>query len=243
MEINFAPWMCRTELLLGTEKLAILNRSHVLVAGLGGVGAYAAEQICRAGVGEMTIVDGDIVTETNKNRQLLALDSTLGQSKTEVIKQRLLDINPQLKLKTIDIYLKNEKIDDLLSQNYNYVVDAIDTLSPKFFFIMKCLEKNLPLVSSMGAGGKLDPMQIKVSDIYESHGCRLALHIRKRLRKRNILSGFKVVFSPEAVDKESLELITDVEHKRSNIGTIAYMPALFGCLCASVVIRDLISGK
>lgn len=141
MEINFDPWMSRTVLLLGTEKLTILNRSHVLVAGLGGVGAYAAEQICRAGVGEMTIVDGDIVTETNKNRQLLALDSTLGQSKTEVMKQRLLDINPQLKLKTIDIYLKNEKIDDLLSQNYNYVVDAIDTLSPKFFFIMKCLEK------------------------------------------------------------------------------------------------------
>lgn len=232
--------MSRTELLLGTERLQRLIAAHVLVAGLGGVGAYAAEQLCRAGIGKMTIVDGDTIAESNKNRQLPALDSTIGKRKVEVMAQRLLDINPKLELIAIDDYLKNEKIDALLSHPYDYVVDAIDTLSPKLFFIMQCLERKLPLVSSMGAGGKLDPLKVQIGDISESYGCRLAHFIRKRLHKRGIRSGFKVIFSPEEVDKERIVMTENVENKKSNIGTISYMPAIFGCFCASVAIRDLV---
>jgi len=240
MEITSQSWMSRTELLLGSERLQRLTAAHLLVAGLGGVGAYAAEQLCRAGIGKMTIVDGDAIAESNKNRQLPALDSTIGKRKVEVMAQRLLDINPRLELIAIDDYLKNEKIDELLSHPYDYVVDAIDTLSPKLFFIIKCLENQLPLVSSMGSGGKIDPQQIKIGDISESHGCRLAHFIRKRLHKRDIRSGFKVVFSPEAVDKERIVMMENVENKKSNIGTISYMPAIFGCFCASVAIGELI---
>lgn len=243
MGIEQESWMSRTELLLGEENLGKLKQAHVLVAGLGGVGAYAAEQICRAGVGKMTIVDGDTIAESNRNRQLPALSSTTGMRKVEVMAKRLLDIHPALELTALDFYLKNEKIDELLSHPFDYVVDAIDTLSPKLFFIMKCLENKLPLVSSMGSGGKMDPLQVRISDIAESHGCRLAHFIRKRLHKRGIRSGCKVVFSPEAVDKERIVLTTGVENKKSNIGTISYMPALFGCFCASVVIRDLLKDK
>ncbi|HPE34081.1 MAG TPA: tRNA threonylcarbamoyladenosine dehydratase [Bacteroidales bacterium] len=232
-------WMNRTELLLGSEKLEKLARSNVLVAGLGGVGAYAAEQIVRAGIGKMTIVDCDIIDESNKNRQLLALNSTLGKLKTEIMAGRLLDINPELKLTTINSFLKNEKIATTLSQSFDYVVDAIDTLSPKLFFILQCLQNKLPLVSSMGSGGKTDPMQVNIADISESYGCRLALFIRKRLHKRGIYSGFPVVFSPESTDRKRVILNASTENKKSSIGTISYMPAIFGCFCASVVIRNL----
>lgn len=241
MEWIHPYWMSRTELLLGSERLGLLRQAHVLVAGLGGVGAYAAEQLCRAGIGKMTIVDGDFICESNKNRQLPALDSTIGKRKTEVMARRMLDINPDLQLIALDTYLKNEKIEQLLSVPYDYVVDAIDTLSPKLFFIIQCLQRKLPLVSSMGAGGKLDPQQVSIGDIAESHGCRLAYFIRKRLHKRGIRSGFKVVYSPEKIQKNSINLIDDQEHKKSVIGTISYMPAVFGCFCASVVIRDLIN--
>lgn len=241
MEITPQSWMNRTELLLGTDKLMKLTAAHVFVAGLGGVGAYAAEQLCRAGIGKLTIVDGDTIAGSNKNRQLLALDSTIGKRKVEVMAQRLLDINPRLELIAVDTYLKNEKIDELLSERYDYVVDAIDTLSPKLFFILKCLENQLPLVSSMGSGGKTDPLQVSIGDISDSHGCRLAHFIRKRLHKRGIHSGFKVVFSPEAVDKERMVMAENVENKKSNVGTISYMPAIFGCFCASVAIRELMA--
>ncbi len=243
MGIEQESWMSRTELLLGEENLGKLKNAHVLVAGLGGVGAYAAELLCRAGIGKMTIVDGDTITESNKNRQLPAMSSTIGLRKVDVMAQRLKDINPALELIAVDDYLKNEKIDELLSQHFDYVVDAIDTLSPKLFFIMKCLENQLPLVSSMGSGGKMDPLQVRISDIADSYGCRLAHFIRKRLHKRGIRSGFKVVFSPEAVDKERIVLTTGVANKKSNIGTISYMPALFGCFCASVAIRDLVKNE
>lgn len=239
--MNAEDWMVRTRLLLGNEKLETLLRSHVLVAGLGGVGAYAAEQLCRAGVGNMTIADGDSITTSNKNRQLPALDSTLGKPKADVMAQRLLDINPELNLKVVNTYLKNEKIDQLLSEKYDYVVDAIDTLAPKVFFILKCLKQQYPLVSSMGAGGKLDPAQIRISDISESHSCRLAFYIRKRLQKFGIRSGFQVVFSPEPVESERKIKVENEPNKKTNVGTISYMPAIFGCYCASVVIKGLIS--
>ncbi len=234
-------WNHRTELLLGKEKIAKLESAHVLVAGLGGVGAYAAEQLCRAGIGRMTIVDGDQVTPSNRNRQLLAMESTQGRRKAELMAERLRDINPGMQLDVKDIYLKNELIDEIASHSYDYVVDAIDTLSPKVFLIIECIKNGLPLVSSMGAGGKTDPSKIEVTDIAKSHSCKLAFYIRKRLHKFGIRTGFKVVFSPEAVEKERIVPMEGEQNKKSMVGTISYMPAIFGCLCASVVIRDLIA--
>lgn len=234
-------WLARTELMIGKEGLKKLSKAHVLVAGLGGVGGYAAEMICRAGVGKMTIVDSDIVQESNINRQLIALQSTIGKDKTQLICERLKDINPNLKLTTFKGYLKDEFITDVLNNDkYNYVIDAIDTLSPKIYLIYHCMNKNYKLVSSMGAGGKLDPAMIQVADISETHTCKLAFDLRKRLRRKGITEGFKAVYSPEVVEKETIRSIEE-KNKKSMVGTISYMPAVFGCICASVVIRDLIS--
>lgn len=232
-------WDSRTELLLGAEKVEKLRKSAVLVAGLGGVGAYAAENICRAGVGKMTIVDGDKVTSTNRNRQLLALKSVEGFRKAEIMGKRLLDINPDLQLTVIDDFIRDEKIHQLMSEKYDYVVDAIDTLSPKLFFIIEAVKTKVRLVSSMGAGGKINPELVKIADIDDSHGCRLAYFIRKRLHKQGIRTGFKVVFSPEPVKKDAILHISHEQNKNSTVGTISYMPAIFGCFCASVVIRDI----
>lgn len=232
-------WQKRTELLLGAEKIRKLGQANVLVVGLGGVGASAAEMICRAGVGKMTIVDGDQVNETNINRQLLALNSTIGKNKTDALAERLLDINPDLQLTLITEYIKDEREIEILDQGYDYVVDAIDTLSPKLFLIYHSMQKGLSLVSSMGAGGKLDPAMIEITDISKSYNCKLARTLRKRLHRLGIREGFKAVFSPEDIASESVELTDNEQNKKSNVGTISYMPSAFGCACASVVIRDL----
>ena len=241
MDENF--WLARTDLLLGMKKLEALRKSHVLVAGLGGVGGYAAEAICRAGVGEMTIVDSDVVRPSNRNRQLLALKSTEEQEKVKLMAERLMDVNPDLKLHAIKTYLKDEKIPELLVGHYDYVVDAIDTLSPKIFFIKHCLERGLPLVSSMGAGGRLDPSKITVGDLSASYGCTFAQVVRKKLHGWGIRSGFKVVFSPEPVPKHVVLLTENEANKKSTVGTISYLPAMFGLTAASVVIRDLLDRK
>ena len=235
-------WLSRTELLIGKEKLSVLRDKHVLVAGLGGVGAMAAEQICRAGVGIMTIIDGDTVHRSNRNRQLPALVSTEGISKTEVMAKRLLDINPDLKLTVINEYIKDERTLEILQQGFDYVVDAIDTLSPKVFLLYNCVQLGLPVVSSMGAGGKFDPSQISIVDIDDSYNCKLAYYIRKRLHKMGVWKGINVVFSPEVVDRSSVIVQEGESNKKSNVGTISYMPAMFGCYCASVVLRDLLEG-
>jgi len=235
-------WLSRTELLIGKEKLGILRDKHVLIAGLGGVGAMAAEQICRAGVGIMTIIDGDTVHRSNRNRQLPALVSTEGIAKTEIMAKRLLDINPDLKLSILNEYIKDYRTIEILQQGYDYVVDAIDTLSPKVFLLYNCVQLGLPVVSSMGAGGKFDPAQIMVVDIDESYNCKLAYYMRKRLHKMGVWKGIKVVFSPEVVDRNSVILQEGESNKKSNVGTISYMPAVFGCYCASVVVRDLLVG-
>jgi tRNA A37 threonylcarbamoyladenosine dehydratase len=234
-------WLSRTELLIGKENLSVLREKHVLIAGLGGVGAMAAEQICRAGVGRLTIIDGDTVHRSNRNRQLPALVSTEGVSKTEVMAKRLLDINPDLKLTVLNEYIKDERTLEILQQGYDYVVDAIDTLSPKVFLLYTCVQLGLPVVSSMGAGGKFDPAQINVVDIDDSYNCKLAYYMRKRLHKMGVWKGIKVVFSPEVVDRSSVILQEGESNKKSNVGTISYMPAIFGCYCASVVIRELVS--
>lgn len=233
-------WQERTELLIGKENVEKLKRSHVLVVGLGGVGAYAAENLCRAGIGEMTIVDGDHLNPTNKNRQLPAVESTIGKPKAEVLGVRLLDINPDLKLHVIQEYIKDEKMIEVLSKPFDYVVDAIDTLSPKVFLIYHSLQKGLKIVSSLGAGARLDPTKVRIDDISKSFNCRLGFVLRKRLRKLGVNKGFKVVFSEDKANENAVIVDEPGENKKSTVGTISYMPPVYGCFCASVVIRDLI---
>ena len=233
-------WLERTLLLLGEEKLNRLRQAHVLVVGLGGVGAYAAEMIARAGVGRMTLADADVVNETNINRQLVALHSTIGRQKAEVLAERLRDINPEIELTVVNRYIRGEETYRLLdAAAYDYVVDAIDTLSPKLALIAAALERRLPLVSSMGAGAKTDPTKLEIADISKTHHCPLAHMLRKRLHKLGIRSGFRAVFSPEPM-REGAMILCEEQNKKSNVGTISYIPPLFGIGCASVVIRGLI---
>jgi tRNA A37 threonylcarbamoyladenosine dehydratase len=233
-------WLERTELLLGEQGLERLRDRHVLIVGLGGVGAFAAEAICRSGVGRLTIADGDVIQPSNINRQLIALHSTVGMRKAEVVGKRLMDINPSLQLRVIDEYLRDERLKELVAEPYDFVVDAIDTLSPKVFLIMDAVRSGHRIVSSMGAGGKMDPSKIQVADISKSHSCRLAYMVRKRLHRQGIRSGINVVFSPEEVDRESILHTPGETNKLTTVGTISYMPALFGLTVASVVIRQLI---
>jgi tRNA threonylcarbamoyladenosine dehydratase len=235
-------WQQRTRLLIGKEKLEVLKDSHVLVVGLGGVGSWAAEMICRAGVGNMTIADGDTIHPSNRNRQLLALVSTEKEKKALLMRSRLLDINPKVNIIAIDQYLKDDALTELVQQaKYDYVVDAIDTLAPKLHLIRQVLEAGYPLVSSMGSGGKTDPALVRVDDIDKSYNCRLAAILRKRLHRMGIRTGFKVVYSAQQADKSSVVEVTGEANKKSTVGTISYMPPLFGCYCASVVINDLIA--
>jgi len=234
-------WLERTRLLLGEAKLARLREAHVLVVGLGGVGAYAAEMIARAGIGAMTIADADRVAETNINRQLVALHSTVGRSKAEVLAERLRDINPEIRLTVVARYIKDAETDALLdSAAFDYAVDAIDTLSPKLALVKGCLDRKIPVVSSMGAGAKLDPTRLEIADIGKTHHCPLAHMLRKRLHKLGIRKGFQAVFSAEPVCEQAV-VACDERNKKSNTGTISYLPALFGIGCASVVIRGLAS--
>ena len=234
-----SDWLTRTELILDEGKLKKLKDSNVLVVGPGGVGAYAAEMICRAGVGAMIIVDGDNIHPTNRNRQLPALKSTEGMAKAEVMGHRILDINPDIKLTVIQEYIKDDRMMEVIDKGYDYVVDAIDTLSPKIFLIYHSLQRKLPVVSSMGAGGKFDPAKVSISDISETTDCSLARILRKRLHRLGIREGFTAVYSTEPVDKRKIVATNGEQNKASIVGTISYMPAAFGIACASVVIRDL----
>lgn len=232
-------WLERTELILGEQGMNKIKASNVLVVGLGGVGAYAAEMICRAGAGRMTIADGDVITASNRNRQLPALKSTEGLRKADIMGQRLRDINPDIGLTVINEYLMDERMEEVLDAGFDYVVDAIDTLSPKIYLIYHSLGRNFPVVSSMGAGGKFDPAMVRISDISETTDCPLARILRKRLHRLGIREGFSAVYSSETVDKSKVRLASGEKNKASIVGTISYMPAAFGIACASVVIRDL----
>ncbi len=233
-------WNTRTELLLGAERMEYLSHCHVLVVGLGGVGAYAAEQICRAGIGHMTIVDADTVNESNINRQLPALHSTVGMQKAEVVGRRLLDINPRLKLTILNEFLRDERTDEVLSsQKYDFIVDAIDSLSPKVYLLAYAYKHDIPIVSSMGAGAKLDPSQVKIADISKSYNCTLARAVRKRLHHLGVNKGIPVVFSTEFADPDAIVEVENEQCKRTTTGTVAYMPAIFGCYLASYVIRNI----
>lgn len=225
---------------MGAERMERLSQAHVLVVGLGGVGAYAAEQICRAGVGKMTIVDADTLQESNLNRQLPALHSTLGESKAAVVGRRLLDINPQLELTILHEFLRDERTEQLLQeQRFDFVVDAIDSLSPKVFLIYHAHRLGIPLVSSMGAGAKIDPSQVGIADISKTFSCALAKAVRKRLRSKGIHKGIPVVFSSEMANSDAVIETEEEECKRTTTGTVSYMPAIFGCYLASYVIQRI----
>lgn len=233
-------WQQRTELLLGEEKTNRLRNSHVLVVGLGGVGAYAAEMLCRAGVGRMTIVDADTVQPTNINRQLPALHSTIGMPKAEVLAARFKDINPDIQLTVLPVYLKDESIPELLdSAKFDFVVDAIDTISPKCFLIYNALIRKLKIVSSMGAGAKSDITQVRFADLWETYHCGLSKAVRKRLQKMGMKRKLPVVFSTEQSDPSAVILTDEEQNKKSTNGTVSYMPAVFGCYLAEYVIKRL----
>ncbi|MBP9932050.1 MAG: tRNA threonylcarbamoyladenosine dehydratase [Chitinophagaceae bacterium] len=232
-------WLERTELLLDRENLEKLSKLQVLIVGLGGVGSYAAEFIARAGVGHMTIVDGDVVDITNTNRQLPATHETVGQSKAQLMEARLRAINPQMDLQAINQFINpHETIELVNSRAYDYVLDCIDSVTPKLLLIKAAKDKGCKVISSMGAGGKIDPMKIKFADISKTHQCPFAFYIRKRLRKEGVHSGVMAVFSEEPADRESIKETNGLNYKRSFYGTISYIPALFGLNMASWVIRD-----
>lgn len=234
-------WLSRTELLIGRENLVKLSQAHVLVIGLGGVGSFAAEFICRGGVGKMTIVDGDVVDPTNRNRQLPALATNHGQSKADIMAERLKAINPELNLNVVKSFVTPDAVDQILSlTNYDYIVDAIDSVTPKLTFLTQAHKRNIRIVSSMGAGGKMDPTQLKVVDISKTYNCPFAQQVRKNLKKAGIYKGIKAVFSAEEQIRESLILTDGSNYKKSAYGTMPYLPATFGATCASVVLRDLI---
>ncbi len=233
-------WNSRTALLVGEEGINTLQNSHILIVGLGGVGAYAAEMLCRAGVGELTIVDADTVSPTNINRQLIALHSTVGKPKSEVLAARLRDINPDIKLHVHTTFLRDDETITLLqAAPYSYVVDAIDTLSPKTFLIYYAIKLGLPIVSSMGAGGKFRPEEIRVSDISKSQYCHLARAVRKKLHHLGVKRGATVVYSPEPVSLDTLMTNEGEPNKLTSPGTISYMPALFGCHIAAHILQAL----
>ena len=233
-------WKQRTRLLLGEEKSERLRQAHVLVVGVGGVGAYAAEMLCRAGVGRLTLVDADTVQPTNINRQLPALHSTLGQLKVEVLAARFRDINPEVELTVLPVFLKDENIPQLLdAARYDFVVDAIDTLAPKCHLIAEALRRRIKIVSSMGAGAKSDITQIRFADIWDTYHCGLSKAVRKRLQKMGIRHKLPVVCSTEQADPKAVLLTDDEQNKKSTCGTVSYMPAVFGCYLAEYVIRRL----
>lgn len=236
-----SEWLQRTELLVKEEGIERIQSANILIVGLGGVGSFAAEFLVRSGIGNLTIVDGDTVDITNINRQLPALNSTIGKNKTDVVAERILDINPEINLKKINEFLEPERMEEILTQEkFDYVLDCIDSLSPKLALIITCKRKKIKLVSAMGAGGKTDPSKVMVRDISKTNNCFLAKQIRKKLKKEQIHKGFRCVFSTEIQDENSLKMTDGSNYKKSFYGTISYMPAIFGLYAAAEVIRFLL---
>jgi tRNA A37 threonylcarbamoyladenosine dehydratase len=234
-------WMSRTCLMVGDAGLEKLINSHVLIVGLGGVGSYAAEAIARAGVGEMTIIDGDVVDPTNRNRQLPALATNHGQSKAALMEQRIKEIHPEIKLNVRQQFMRPDAMREMIAEKkFSYAIDAIDSVTPKLNMIVSCLKSGTPIISSMGAGAKMDPTKIIVTDISKTHTCPFAQYVRKRLRKLGVYKGLDVVISTEFPYKKSVMLTDGSNFKKSAYGTISYLPAAFGLACASVVIRKLV---
>jgi len=241
-EQSAPTWLQRTELLVGGTALERMKNLRVMVIGLGGVGSFAAEFLARAGVGNMTIVDGDTVDLSNTNRQLPALHSTVGKRKTAVMAERMMDINPALNLTVRDEFVNPETVKDLISTDFDYVFDCIDSVQPKQYVIVACKQKGVRIVSSMGAGGRLDPSKVQVADLSETFNCPFAQQIRKGLKKKGVWRGVTVVFSSELVSKEHMMYTDGSKFKKSFYGTSSYIPALFGLHMASVVVQE-VAGK
>lgn len=232
-------WLSRSQLLLGEDALQRLSSSHLLIVGVGGVGAYAAELVARAGVGEITIVDGDVVSLSNINRQLPATTQTLGRSKADVMRERISAINPDIKLHIKELYLEADMMKPFIAEGgFTFVIDAIDTIAPKTALICACLESGVDLISSMGAGGRVDVSAVKYADISKTENCALARMVRKALRDKGIRRGVMTVFSTEPVIEGS-SVATNEKGKRFTVGTISYLPAIFGCYLASYAIRKI----
>ena len=234
-----AKWQERAELLFKPEGLNNLKNANVLVVGVGGVGSFAAEFLARAGVGNLTIVDGDVVDITNINRQLPALHSTVGLSKIDVVGNRLMDINPELNLTKVQEFLSPERAFEIVEEKYDYVLDCIDSVTPKLNLIIGAKRKRVKIISSMGAGGKMEASKVKVADITNTVNCMFAKTIRRRLKEHKI-DKLKVVFSSEIQDESSLKMTDGSNYKKSFYGTNSYMPGLFGLYMAETVIRYII---
>lgn len=233
-------WKDRTELLLGKERNDAICSATVLVAGVGGVGGYAVEMLARAGVGNLIIIDDDVVKESNINRQIIATAKNVGASKVQLMKERISDINPQASVLAIRDFIDEDNVGEFIRRfKPNFVIDAIDSISPKIALIKYCIENNVKIISSMGAGGRLDPSKIQYADISKTTNCALARTVRERLKKQGITKGLPTVFSTEPVKKESIITVTDERNKCSTLGTVSYFPALFGCYLAAYVINNL----
>ncbi len=238
-------WKERTVLLLGSEAVERLAQSRVLIAGVGGVGAYAAEMVCRAGVGHITVVDADCVALSNINRQLPATTSTVGKKKAELVAARLRDINPSLELSAIDVFLDQENIPALLEEGgFDFIIDAIDTIKPKVTLICEALKRHINIVSSMGAGAKTDITKIRFANIWDTFNCGLSRAVRQALKKQHMRSRkLPVVFSEETPNMNAVKAVEGERNKKTTAGTVAYMPATFGCFLAEYVITHIISDK
>ena len=233
-------WMSRTALLLGAERMERLRQSHVLVVGTGGVGAYAAEMLVRAGVGRMTLLDADRVQPSNINRQLCALHSTVGEEKVRVLERRFKDINPDLRLVVRPEYLEEQDVEALLDgEHFDFIVDAIDTIAPKCALIMGAMRRRLRIVSSMGAGAKTDITQVRFADLWETYHCGLSKAVRSRLKREGMRRPLPVVFCTQQAELSAVVRVDGERNKKTTTGTVSYMPAVFGCYLAQYVIERL----
>lgn len=239
MNEEILKWQERTEQLLGQEKLERFRQARVLVVGLGGVGGYAAEMLVRAGVGHLTLVDADVVQESNINRQLCALHSTKNQSKVSVLAARFRDINPNVSLDVLPVYLNETTIPAFIEHGrYHFIVDAIDTIAPKCALIIAASMNKIPIISSMGAGAKTDLTKIQYADLWKTYNCGLSKAVRNRLKQMGFRHRVPVVFCSQQADPEAVVLVRE-QNKKSTTGTISYMPAVFGCYLAQYVLLKL----
>ena len=230
-------------MLLGGGGVDALSQSRVLVVGVGGVGAYAVEMLARAGVGRLDIVDGDMVGVSNINRQLPALHSTVGMPKVEVMARRVAGINPAAEVAALPVFISEDSVPGLVGGgNYDFVVDAIDSVAPKVALIRYCLENKVRIVSSMGAGGRVDPEKVGYADIWDTYNDGLAKVVRTRLKALGLRRRLPVVWSSEPPEKSAVTFTDEIANKRSSYGTVSYLPAIFGCMLAAYVIRKL-TGK
>ncbi len=238
-------WLERTELLIGNDKIELLQKSHVLIVGLGGIGSFAAEFIARSGVGKMTLIDGDAFDPTNKNRQLTALNSTVGRNKAVVLGERIKDINDNIELIILEEFVQPERVWEILENDRpDLILECIDSVSPKIEWIVAAVRLKIRIISHFGAGGKMDPSRVHVTNLPNTFNCNLASHIKKNLKRRSIdFKSVKAVYSSEAQQKESLKMTSGLNFKKSFYGTISYMPALFGLMGAAEGIRYLTNVK